>query len=99
MVNKEDILEFLKAQKADFQRELRITKLGLFGSFARNEQTENSDIDIIVEFEPQTSNLYEKKNHLREVIGKAFNKQVDICREKYMKPYFRNQILQSAIYV
>jgi len=33
------------------------------------------------------------------MVRKRFNRDVDLCREKYIKPYFRSQILQSAIYV
>lgn len=99
MVRKEEILDFLRTKKADFQKEFNITKLALFGSFARDEQAEDSDIDLIVEFQPNTENLYEKKLRIRKIVGEAFGKQVDLCREKYIKPYFRQQILQSAIYV
>ena len=40
----------------------------LFGSFARNEQDENSDIDIVLEFHPGTKNIYEKKTNLKKNI-------------------------------
>jgi len=99
MVSKQEILDFLKAKKEDFEKEFNVTKLGLFGSFARDEQGENSDIDLLIEFEPDTENLYDKKSRIRQIVGEAFGKQVDLCREKYIKPYFRQQILQSAIYV
>ena len=58
-----------------------------------------SDIDIIVEFLPNTENLSDMKASLKEAIKNAFDRDVDICREKYLKPYYRNQILKSAIYV
>ncbi len=99
MIRKEEILDFLRVKKADFQKDFNITKLGLFGSFARDEQAEDSDIDLLVEFEPNTENLYDKKSRIRQIVSEAFDKQVDLCREKYIKPYFRQQILQSAIYV
>lgn len=99
MIKKEEILAFLRERKDDFFVEFRLVKIGLFGSFARDEGTENSDIDLIVEFEPNTENLTEKKSKLKDLLSDKFGREVDICREKYVKPYFKSQILQSAIYV
>jgi predicted nucleotidyltransferase len=73
--------------------------MGLFGSYVRNEQKQSSDIDLIVEFKPNTPNLYQVKADLRNEIQRQFNLPVDICREKYIKPYFREQILAEAEYV
>lgn len=98
-VTKSTILQFLSQEKEQFETRFRIAKIGLFGSYARGEETENSDIDIIVEFYPNTENLSEIKASLKEIIKSTFDRDVDICREKYLKPYYRNQILQSAIYV
>ena len=49
MIQKQDILLYLSNNKELFYNRFSIIKLGIFGSFARNEQTENSDIDIIIE--------------------------------------------------
>jgi predicted nucleotidyltransferase len=99
MPEKDEILYFLKEHKSELFAEFNLIKIGLFGSMARNEATKDSDIDLIVEFLPNTENLSEKKNKLKDLIGKQFNRNVDVCREKYLKPYFKSQILQSAIYV
>lgn len=80
-------------------RQYRVAKIGLFGSYARGEETEESDIDIILEFLPKNENLTEIKSALKALIMKEFGKHVDLCREKYLKPYYRNQILKSVIYV
>ncbi|MDO8365396.1 MAG: nucleotidyltransferase domain-containing protein [Saprospiraceae bacterium] len=98
-ISKTDILNFLSQEKRQLETKFRVTKIGLLGSYARGEETEESDIDIILEFLPQTENLSEIKLSLKELIKKEFGKNVDICREKYLKPYYRNQILKSAIFV
>jgi predicted nucleotidyltransferase len=98
MITKEEILSYLKEQKPVFEREYKVVKIGLFGSYARGEQKENSDIDLIVEFKPGTEDLSEKKERIKSVVKSRFNRDVDLAREKYLKPYFRQQILQSAIY-
>lgn len=99
MINRTEILSFLKEKKEDLFSEYQLVKIGLFGSFARNEGTENSDIDLIIEFEPNTENLSEKKSMIKALFKKQFDREVDICREKYIKPCFKTQILKSAIFV
>jgi len=94
-----NILAFLAREKQQLERQYQVAKIGLFGSHARGEETADSDIDIILEFLPQTDYLTELKSLLKVLIMKEFGKNVDICREKYLKPYYRNQILKSAIYV
>jgi len=74
-------------------------KLGVFGSYARGEQRQGSDLDLLVEFEENTPNLSEVKNGLRCEVQAAFQIPVDICREKYIKPIFRQQILSETQYV
>jgi hypothetical protein len=49
---KEEVLSLLQQHRDSF-RELGVKRLGLFGSFVRGEQTDSSDIDILVEFEPE----------------------------------------------
>ncbi|MDX2135330.1 MAG: nucleotidyltransferase domain-containing protein [Saprospiraceae bacterium] len=99
MTTKDDILIYLASMKAKFKDEFQVTKLGLFGSYAADRQQENSDIDILIEFEPETDQLTEKKDKIREIIKTKFQKEVDLCREKYIKPYFKSQIIKSVIYV
>ena len=97
MIKKDEILSFLKEHKDQLFSEYQLIRIGLFGSFARDEA--NSDIDLIVEFEPNTENLSEKKSKIKDLVAKKFDREVDLCREKYIKPYFKHQILQSVIYV
>lgn len=99
MTRRDDILSFLEEMKEELFVNYQVVKIGLFGSFARNEGTEDSDIDLIVEFQPNTENLSEKKSKIKNLVANKFNREVDICREKYIKPYFKSHILQSAIYV
>ena len=99
MANKDEILTFLSDNKNQLFSEYQLVKIGLFGSFSKNEETKDSDIDLIIEFEPNTRNLLEKKYKIRSFVKKKFNREVDLCREKYIKPYFKSQILKSVIYV
>jgi len=99
VINKNEILAFLSENKNQLFSEYQLVKIGLFGSFSKNEETKDSDIDLIVEFEPNTKNLFEKKHKIKSFVKKEFNREVELCREKYIKTYFKSQILKSVIYV
>lgn len=99
MTTKGEILDFLTQNKKYFRERFRIIKIGLFGSFVREEQTDGSDIDLIVEFEKNTPNLFDLKKDLKVYIKEQFNIEVDIAREKYLKSYYRESILKETIYV
>lgn len=99
MLSQNDIIKFLKDNRYDLIREYNLSKIGLFGSFARGEQNAKSDIDILVEFLPETQNIYEKKNSLKELLKKKFCRDVELCREKYIKSYARTYLQNEVIYV
>ncbi len=99
MLQQKDILVFLKDNKDLFNKRFSVIKIGLFGSFARNQQTENSDIDIIIEMPRGTDDIFEKKQLLKDLLKTHFQREIDICRERAIKPLFREMILKDAIYV
>ena len=76
-----------------------LSKIGIFGSYAREEQTEKSDIDFIFEFEKDAKKLYSKKFALHEYLKSELKKEVDLCREGAIKPIFKPYILKDVIYV
>lgn len=99
IATKDKILEFLKEQKPYLYSAFNLTKIGLFGSFANENATSESDIDLIVEFEEGTPDIFGKKGSLRNLFFNKFNRSVDVATEKYLKPYYRQEILKEAIYV
>ncbi len=99
VIKREDILMYLSNNKILFYDKFNIFKIGIFGSYARNEQTDSSDIDIIMEMELDTAKIFEKKQELRKMLEKHFNKRIDICRERSIKPIFQDFIKNEAVYV
>jgi uncharacterized protein len=99
MTNKNEILNFIKANKLMLHDKFYLSKIALFGSYARQEADETSDIDLLIEFEGTVSNIHKIKQDLKIFFEKQFNISVDICREKYIKPYFREMIFNEAIYI
>ena len=99
MLTQQNILHFLSDNKLFLREQFHVVKIGIFGSFARNEQNADSDIDIIVEMENNVSNLYDLKWDLRAFLKNKFQREVDICNAKHIKSHAKDFILKDAIYV
>ena len=99
MITRSEILQFLRLNKDLFKEKYNVVKIGIFGSYSREEQTDNSDIDIIVEFGENTEDLFDKKYDLRQYLKIELKKNIDLCREGAIKPLFKPIILKDAIYV
>ena len=93
----QDCVNKLSAFKQTFGKQFGITKLGIFGSVARQENTEDSDLDIIVEVEkPSLSLMYDLKEQLKAI----FKCNVDLVRlRSSLRPMFKSNILKDAVYV
>jgi predicted nucleotidyltransferase len=72
-----------------------VRRLGLFGSYARGENTETSDLDFIVEFEKKTFDAY---MDLKAFLEKLFQRKVDLVLTDAIKPRLRTTILNEAVY-
>jgi len=99
MINKNDILQYLKENKELFTKQYNVIRIGIFGSFARNEQTENSDIDILISMDENTEDIFDKRIALKQLISHHFSKPVDVCHEKSLKSVFKEHIIKEVIYV
>lgn len=98
-MTKEYIINYLSEHKDEFSQKFGITKLGLFGSYARNEANKNSDIDILIELENNLTNVHDKKFDFKQTLENYFHLKVDIAREKYLRPLARKEILSEVEYV
>ena len=95
-MTKEDILKYLSNHKKEFQKKFQVEKIGLFGSYARDEAKVDSDIDIFVQMKPDLFKLVELKQQIEEDL----EKKVDIIRNhKYMKPFLLEMIQKDINYV
>ncbi|MBZ0203305.1 MAG: nucleotidyltransferase domain-containing protein [Ignavibacteria bacterium] len=87
MLNKENIIEFLQKNKSYLHDKYGVESIGLMGSYARDEQTEESDIDLIVKFkEVDYSNLVKLTAFLEEEFGSKVDVVID---DKYLSKKFR----------
>ncbi len=92
---REEILKMLQENREVIRR-FGVRRLGLFGSHVRDEGTEGSDLDFVVEFERKTFDTYmDLKAYLEELFGC----RVDLVLTDAIKPRLRATILEQAIYV
>jgi len=96
-MNKNQIVEFLKSHKEDMLRKYGVKKIGLFGSYARNEATENSDIDIVVEMDAH--HIFRNFFALGQYLKDHLRKNVDLGTESSVKPIAAERIMKEVIYV
>jgi uncharacterized protein len=76
---------------AEHQDELR--RLGLFGSAARGEATESSDLDFLVDFERKSFDAY---MDLKALLERVFDRRVDLVIRESLKPRLRDRILEDV---
>jgi len=98
MKTRDQILTFLFQNKKLLRDKYHIIRIGLFGSYARGDQHADSDIDLLVEFEENTQNLYDLKLSLKDFFRNQLGMEVDICREKYIKPRIKSSIIKETVY-
>jgi predicted nucleotidyltransferase len=98
-LRQEDIVDYLRGRKEHFRSAHHVRRIALIGSFARNEQRLDSDLDLLVDIEKDTPNIFSIKQALRAELEDRFHRKVEIASERYLKPYYREQIHREAIYV
>ena len=97
MLTKEQILETITSHQLQIKK-LGVEKIGLFGSYSRNEQTENSDIDILVSFRP-SEETFDNLMDLSFLLQSLFpHHRLDIATTNGLSPYIGPKILQEVTY-
>ena len=95
-MTKEKIIQILKEQKEIINSQFSVSKIGLFGSYAKDKQTPKSDIDFYVEFNQKTFN---NLSGLWVFLEELFHKEVDIIhKHKHSNSIILNRIEEEVIY-
>ena len=90
------VLDILRKHETEIKKKFGVSKIGLFGSRARGEQDESSDIDILVEFEePSFDHFMELSFFLEELSGKP----VDLVTTGGISPYIEPAIRKEVVWV
>lgn len=91
-MTKEEIKKILSDNKGILKR-YKVKSIALFGSYVRNEQTEDSDIDFLVEFEQDTYNNFV---NLIFTLEDLFKKEVTVVSTEDLSPYIRPYVLKEV---
>ncbi|MFA5903291.1 MAG: nucleotidyltransferase family protein [Desulfobacula sp.] len=95
-LSKNEIISIIKAEKSFLKDNFGVINIGLFGSYAKNQQTPDSDIDLLVEFaEPR----FEWVAGLNIYMEKKFGRKIEIIRRRALnKSRFFERIEREIIY-
>ena len=98
MTTKGEIFDVLKFNKPTFER-LGVKNIGLFGSYVRDEQTKNSDIDLLIDFAPEHEN-FDNFIAVYDLLENIFkDEKVEVVTKNSLSPYIGPKILQEVNYV
>jgi predicted nucleotidyltransferase len=93
---KKDIFRTLKDHSVQL-RGLGVKRMGLFGSFVRNEQTPESDIDLLVQFEPEKKN-FDNFIQLSALLEDLLQRHVELVTTEALSPYIGPHIMSEVEY-
>lgn len=95
-MNREDVIALTQAHQADLQA-LGVKSLDLFGSVARGDANDESDIDFLVEFADEASlfDLFRIRHYLEDLLGRP----VDLGTRAALKAHLRQPVTEDAIRV
>ena len=96
MYTKEEILKIIREKKPELQKRYPISELGIFGSYARGDYNESSDIDILVDFNGRIGIEFISLAHELE---DTFNKKIDLVSRKGIKPAYLPYVEKNLIHV
>ena len=91
-MTKEDIFKTIREHK-DILEKYKVGSIALFGSYVRNEQKEDSDIDFLVEFKEDT---YRNFIHFIYTLEDLLKKEVTVVTKEGMSPYILPYVLKEA---
>lgn len=98
-MNKEMILAYLQTHKDEFRRKYGIEKIALFGSFARDDAREDSDVDIVYCLKDGVKMSFDSYLDLEEQLKKAFQTKIDLINEKKLNPLIKIGASEEFVYV
>jgi len=96
-MNKQEIIQIIQKRKPELTMRYGVSRLGLFGSYVKNQQRKKSDVDILVQFN-RDIDLFDFID-LREYLENQLNTRVDLVMESALKPNLGKRILAEVEYV
>jgi predicted nucleotidyltransferase len=91
----EDVKGQLEALKPTLKREFKVETIDIFGSYARNQQTEKSDLDLLVTYSEMVDLLLVAR--LRRFLRRKLHMKVDVVSKEFLNKHIREQVLEEAV--
>ena len=89
-----NIIDILRRRDGEIKERFHVKRIGLFGSFARGEEKETSDVDIMVEFEqPTFDNFMKLAFFLEDILGKKVELVTPDSLSPYIAPYVKDEVV------
>ena len=95
--DRDQVLAFLRKHKSELQSRFGVTRLGLVGSYARNEAKEDSDIDLVVSM--QSENTFRSFFGLLHFLQDNLHERIDLATEASLKPLVKETVMRDIHYV
>ncbi len=96
MKSLEELKEIINSHRKELEDKYYVKSIAIFGSYTRNEQTSESDVDILVEFSRPVGLLFV---HLADYLEEILGVKVDLMTPEAIKPNRRKYIMEELIYV
>jgi uncharacterized protein len=94
----DEIIKYLSDNKILLNKRFGVSRIGIFGSFAKRRQTASSDIDLVVELEQEKKNIHYFLQ-LRRFLQKELTRNIDLGFEHTLKPAIKEKIKDEVIYI
>lgn len=95
VTRRQEVLERIRSERERF-RGLGVRRLGLFGPFARDEATGESDVDLLVEGEPGAKS-YRRFMFAVFLLGELLGREVELVTPEGLNPHLRDEIARSVV--
>jgi len=92
-----EVLEQLRVMRHELREQYHVRNIGIFGSYSRKLQTEQSDLDLVVEFDQPIGMM--AFVHLKKLISDRLNIAVDLVTPEGLHPLIRDQVMHEVVYV
>lgn len=94
-MNRDNVLNVLRAHKGTLAQRFGVTELALFGSFARDQATDDSDVDILVRFDvpPNWQRYFGAQGYLEDLLGRPVDLATNQDLRVEIRPYVEREVI------
>ena len=98
-MRRNEALKVLSEHKSELREKFGVKSIAIFGSTARGDVTSQSDVDVLVEFDPIAAPSLLDFIHLKHFLSDELNGEVDLVEKNSLIPELRDAILAESVYV